>query len=96
MLDRIEEVNSMQTISQKLYARFLTIANDEEGQTMAEYGIVLALITLAVVGTLLLLGGAINDKFTEVLGNPTWSRGDGSPADRGSRHLRPATKGTRT
>lgn len=62
----------MQTISQKLYARFVTtFVADEEGQTMAEYGIVLALITLAVVGTLLLLGGAINDKFTQVLSNLT-------------------------
>ncbi len=38
----------------------------EEGQTMAEYGVVLALITLAVVATLLLLGGAINDKLDAV------------------------------
>ena len=38
----------------------------EEGQTMAEYGVVLALITLAVVATLFLLGGAINDKLDAV------------------------------
>jgi Flp pilus assembly pilin Flp len=38
----------------------------EEGQTMAEYGVVLALITLAVVLTLGLLGGAINDKLDSV------------------------------
>ncbi len=58
----------MQTISQKLYARFLTtFVADEEGQTMAEYGVVLALITLAVVATLILLGGAINTKFQGVL-----------------------------
>jgi pilus assembly protein Flp/PilA len=60
----------MQTIAQKLYARLVTtFVADEEGQTMAEYGVVLALITLAVVGTLLLLGGAINDKLSEVLSN---------------------------
>jgi Flp pilus assembly pilin Flp len=41
-------------------------AQRQEGQTMAEYGVVLALITLAVVATLLLLGGAINDKLDEV------------------------------
>jgi Flp pilus assembly pilin Flp len=39
----------------------------EEGQTMAEYGIVLALITLAVVATLGFLGGAIDDKLNGVL-----------------------------
>jgi pilus assembly protein Flp/PilA len=68
MLDRIEEVNSMQTISQKLYARFVTtFVADEEGQTMAEYGVILGLITLLVVGTIGFLGGAINTKFQGVL-----------------------------
>ena len=58
----------MQTYAQKLYARFVTsFTTDEEGQTMAEYGVVLALITLAVVLTLGFLGGAINDKFQAVL-----------------------------
>ena len=38
----------------------------QEGQTMAEYGVVLALITLAVVATLILLGGAIKDKLNQV------------------------------
>jgi Flp pilus assembly pilin Flp len=32
---------------------------DEEGQTMAEYGVVLAVITLLVVGALGLLSGSI-------------------------------------
>ena len=58
----------MQTFAQKLYARLVTtFTSDEEGQTMAEYGIVLALITLAVVATLILLGTAIDDKLKSVL-----------------------------
>jgi Flp pilus assembly pilin Flp len=32
----------------------------EEGQTMAEYGVVLALITVLIVGTLTALSGGIN------------------------------------
>jgi Flp pilus assembly pilin Flp len=56
----------MQNISQALYARIVTLLDREEGQTMAEYGIVLALITLAVVATLVLLGGAINTKLDAV------------------------------
>jgi Flp pilus assembly pilin Flp len=56
----------MQSISQSLYARLVTLFDREEGQTMAEYGIVLALITLAVVATLILLGGAINTKLDAV------------------------------
>jgi pilus assembly protein Flp/PilA len=42
---------------------------DEEGQTMAEYGVILALITVAVVLTIGLLGTAINDAFQSVLSN---------------------------
>jgi Flp pilus assembly pilin Flp len=56
----------LQNFSQKLYARLVTTFTADEGQTMAEYGIVLALITLAVVATLVLLGGVINDKLTAV------------------------------
>jgi Flp pilus assembly pilin Flp len=39
----------------------------EEGQTMAEYGVVLALITLAVVVTIGLLGVEIDKAFKGVL-----------------------------
>jgi pilus assembly protein Flp/PilA len=40
---------------------------NEEGQTMAEYGVVLALITMAVVATITLLGTEINKAFQGVL-----------------------------
>jgi Flp pilus assembly pilin Flp len=40
---------------------------DEEGQTMAEYGVVLAVITLVIVATLLLLSGAINVALEKVI-----------------------------
>jgi Flp pilus assembly pilin Flp len=65
--ERTEEVNSLQNFSQKVYARFVTAFAADDGQTMAEYGIVLALITLAVVATIGLLGGAVNDKLAAVL-----------------------------
>jgi len=48
-----------------------TYAKREEGQTMAEYGVVLALITLAVVGAITALGLAISGKLggvTSILG----------------------------
>jgi Flp pilus assembly pilin Flp len=64
---RAKEVNSLQNFSQKVYARFVTMFSADEGQTMAEYGIVLALITLAVVATIGLLGGAINGKLDSVV-----------------------------
>ena len=40
---------------------------NEEGQTMAEYGVVLAVITLVIVATLLLLSGAINTALSKVI-----------------------------
>ena len=40
----------------------------EEGQTMAEYGVVLAVITIAVFGALALLSGNIVGAITEVAG----------------------------
>jgi Flp pilus assembly pilin Flp len=38
----------------------------EEGQTMAEYGVVLAVITLAVIGAITLLSGRVRDALTSV------------------------------
>jgi len=46
----------------------LAMMRDEEGQTMAEYGVVLAVITLVIVGTLLALSGAINGALVRVQG----------------------------
>jgi len=40
---------------------------NEDGQTMAEYGVVLAVITLVIVATLLLLSGAINTALSKVI-----------------------------
>ena len=39
----------------------------EKGQTMAEYGVVLAVITLVIVATLLLLSGAIDTALSKVI-----------------------------
>ena len=41
---------------------------DEAGQTMAEYAVVLAVITIAVVVTLGLLSTAISAKLNSVIG----------------------------
>jgi Flp pilus assembly pilin Flp len=56
----------LQNFSQKLYARLVTAFTADEGQTMAEYGVVLAVITLLVIGALTLLSGAITSKLTSV------------------------------
>jgi Flp pilus assembly pilin Flp len=38
----------------------------EEGQTMAEYGVVLAVITLAVIGAITLLSSHVRNAITSV------------------------------
>ena len=43
-------------------------AREEHGQTMAEYGVVLAVITLVIIGALVLLAGGINGTLEEVTG----------------------------
>jgi Flp pilus assembly pilin Flp len=40
----------------------------EDGQTMAEYGVVLAVIVLGIVATLVLLAGGINGALNAVTG----------------------------
>ena len=61
--DQGEEVNHMT----KLYIWALNL-REEKGQTMAEYGVVLAVITLLIVGTLTTLSGAINSTLSSVAG----------------------------
>ncbi len=41
---------------------------DESGQTMAEYGVMIALITLGVVGAFMLLNGAVLGMFGRIAG----------------------------
>ena len=43
------------------------VATDEEGQTMAEYGLILAGIAVVVVAAVGLLGGAIDQTFRGLL-----------------------------
>jgi len=49
------------------YEVFRALAERQEGQTMAEYGVVLSLITLAVVAILGTLGLAISGKLSNVV-----------------------------
>ena len=43
------------------------IRRKEEGQTMAEYGVVLGVITIAAVGAFLALGGRVDDAINAVV-----------------------------
>jgi Flp pilus assembly pilin Flp len=52
----------------RLFDLFASLRNREDGQTMAEYGVVLAVITIAVFGALALLSKNIADALTRVAG----------------------------
>lgn len=45
-----------------------SLRNREEGQTMAEYGVVLAVITLAVIGAITLLSTRVQGAIESVAG----------------------------
>jgi len=50
------------------YLERLNRSDSEAGQTMAEYGVVLAVITIAVFGALALLSGNIVNAVSRVAG----------------------------
>ena len=49
----------------KLARSLLEYLHDAEGQALAEYGLVLALVAVAAVGGLVLIGGAVSASFTD-------------------------------
>ena len=62
---RVKEVNQVL----KLFVAIqntLAAGRDEEGQTMAEYGVVLAVITIGIVVALTALAGGINGALSSV------------------------------
>jgi Flp pilus assembly pilin Flp len=56
----------MITLNARLQRLALCIRESERGQTMAEYAVVLSVITVAIVATLVLLAGGINDTINNV------------------------------
>ena len=50
----------------KLEELFRSFQEDEEGQTMVEYALILALVSIAAIAVLTPLGGAITSVFTTV------------------------------
>lgn len=45
---------------------FTQIHRDERGQGMAEYGLILALVAILVIGAITLLGGKLGNTFGKV------------------------------
>jgi Flp pilus assembly pilin Flp len=59
---------SLQSKEESEMQKLFALPKREEGQTMAEYGVVLAVITIAVFGALALLSGNIVNAVTRVAG----------------------------
>ena len=53
-------------MTKRLLARYIEIRHGEEGQTMAEYAVVLAVITVAIVATFQALGTGIGTQISSV------------------------------
>jgi pilus assembly protein Flp/PilA len=54
--------------------KLIRFFKDEEGATAVEYGIMVALIAVAIIGTVFALGGQLNDTFNTVktsMANPS-------------------------
>lgn len=50
----------------KLYLWIRNWLVDEKGQTMAEYALILVLVSIVAIGTLFLMGGQISDIFDSI------------------------------
>lgn len=56
----------MLTITRILISKFFELARKEEGVTAIEYGLIAALIAVAIIAALLLVQGSLQNIFTEV------------------------------
>jgi len=50
----------------RMYLAFKALRHDEEGQAMVEYALILALVSVAAVGILKILGGSVSSIFNEI------------------------------
>jgi Flp pilus assembly pilin Flp len=62
------ETNKEVSRVNRIFNFFFLRLQREEGQTMAEYGVVLAVITVALVGAFALLSGNIKSAINNVAG----------------------------
>jgi len=67
-IDQREEVTQMLKFFTFVQVAADSLRNREDGQTMAEYGVVLAVITLAVIGAITLLSDNVRGAIENVAG----------------------------
>jgi pilus assembly protein Flp/PilA len=57
---------TMNNLLLKLYVKFLELKDDDEGQDMVEYALVVALIALAAVSSMQHVGTALTNRFNSI------------------------------
>jgi len=62
--ERTESMKKFLTAAKKFVRKFVT--RQEEGATLAEYGLLLALIAVVCIGAIAVLGTKISSMFTSV------------------------------
>lgn len=48
-------------------AKLMGLLKDEEGQGMVEYGLILGLVAIVVIGALTVMGGSVKTKFNSIV-----------------------------
>jgi pilus assembly protein Flp/PilA len=61
----------MKKLGEKMLRLYLKLKYSEKGATAVEYGLLVALIAAVIVGTVLILGGKVNDAFQAVIDGMT-------------------------
>jgi len=63
---RRHQVESVKLIPMRAYLALTSLRDREEGQAMVEYALILALVSVAAVGILSLLGKSVSSIFSEI------------------------------
>ena len=60
------QVEMAKSVSMRLYLALTSLRDGEEGQAMVEYALILALVSVAAVGILSVLGTSVSSIFSEI------------------------------
>ena len=59
-------MEKVKLIPARMYLALTSLRDGEEGQAMVEYALILALVSVAAVAVLQLLGGSVSSIFNEI------------------------------
>jgi pilus assembly protein Flp/PilA len=64
--ERRHQVERAKLIPMRMYLALTSLRDREEGQAMVEYALILALVSVAAVGILSVLGKSVSSIFSEI------------------------------